>query len=122
MRPIHIKIALLLCLIGLFIDLSYIPLQKEEYGEGWLLIFAFKAFVSILWFVAFILIYRGFGWLRFIYSALVLFGVIRYSLEGLDIFLEFYVMSSFLLSISASVLWFTPQSNQWFKHAKAKVS
>jgi hypothetical protein len=122
MRPIHIKIALLLCLIGLFIDLSYIPLHKEEYGEGWLLIFAFKAFVSILWFVAFILIYRGFGWLRFIYSALVLFGVIRYSLEGLDIFLEFYVMSSFLLSISASVLWFTPQSNQWFKHAKAKVS
>ena len=122
MRPIHIKIALLLCLIGLFVDLSYIPLHKEEYGEGWLLLFSFKTFITILWFAAFILIYRGFGWPRFIYSALVLFGIIRYSLEGLHLFLDFYIMSSFLLSISACILWFTPQSNQWFKHVKTKVS
>jgi len=122
MRPIHVKVALLFCLIGLVIDLSFIPLHKEDYGEGWILFFALKGLVSILWFVSFILIYRGFGWPRYVYTIFVLLAIIRYSIAGLDNFLDFYVTSSFLLSIGAVILWFTPQSNQWFKQVKERVS
>jgi len=122
MRPTQLKIALLFCLIGLLIDVLYIPINKELYDGQWLLMFGIKSFVSFLWLITFILIYRGFGGLRFVYAIFFILGLGRIIYLGALPYLDIYILTSLFLSAAAIVLWFLPASNQWFKQLKVVAS
>jgi len=122
MRPIQLKLALLFGFIGLLIDLLYIPFNQVLYGEHWLMMFGFKGFVSFLWLIAFTLIYRGFGGLRFVYSIFFVWALGRIIYSGVFLHLDIYVYASLLLSATSIVLWFLPESNKWFQQAKVIAS
>ncbi|WNC68608.1 hypothetical protein RI845_00325 [Thalassotalea nanhaiensis] len=122
MRPIQLKLAILFCFIGLLINLAYIPLNMESYGTGWLIIFAVKLFVSFFWAAAFILILKGSSWPRYVYSAFVIYALVKTVYLGAFSLLDFWVITSLLASFGAIILWFLPQSNNWFKVIKNQAS
>jgi hypothetical protein len=115
MRPTQFKLAVLFCIVGLVIDLLYIPLNKELYEGHWVMVFGVKSVISFLWLIAFVLIFRGFGGLRYVYTIFVIWALGRIIYSGTLLSLDIYILVSLFLSIAACVLWFLPISNQWFK-------
>jgi hypothetical protein len=115
MRPTQFKLAVLFCLIGLIIDLLYIPLNKELYEGHWVMVFGVKSVISFFWLIAFVLIFRGFSGLRYVYTIFVIWALGRIIYSGTLLNLDVYVLMSLFLSIAACILWFLPISNRWFK-------
>jgi len=122
MRPIQLKLAILFCVIGLLIDVLYVPFHKELYGGHWVMVFGVKSAISFLWLISFILIFRGFGSLRYIYTAFVIYGLSRIVYSGASLNLDIHFLVSLLLSITACILWFLPTSNKWFQARKVVVA
>lgn len=122
MRPTQLKLALLFCIIGLLIDVLYVPFNKELYDGHWVMVFGVKSAISFLWLIAFILIFRGFGGLRFVYTAFVIWGLGRIIYSGSTLNLDMHILMSLFLSITACTLWFLPISNRWFKKDRVVAS
>jgi hypothetical protein len=113
MRPIQLKLALFCCFVGILIDVLFVPFNKELYGSNWVVVFGLKSVISIILLIVLVLIFRGFGSLRYLYTAFVIFGVARIFYFGA--FFGMHSLMSLLLGILAGVLWFLPTSNKWFK-------
>ena len=122
MRPTQLKLAILFCIIGLLVDVLYVPFNKELYDGHWVMVFGVKSAISFLWLISFILIFRGFGSLRYIYTAFVIWGLSRIIYSGASLNLDIHILISLLLSITACILWFLPTSNKWFKTSRVVAS
>ena len=116
MRPIQLKLALFLCIAGILIDVLFVPFNKELYGSDWVIVFGIKSVISFILLIVLVLIFRGFGSLRYLYTAFVIWGLGR--IFYFAAFFGMHSLMSLLLSILACVLWFLPPSNKWFKNAK----
>ena len=121
-RPIELKIALLLAFFGVLVDFGFIIANRLLLGDGWIILFSVKGFVSIFYIVFFVLAYNGRAWVRFVYAVLFVFGFVRFAGEDIALFLNPWVVSSAVFSLAALVLWFFPNTNEWYRLVRTAVA
>lgn len=73
---------------------------------------------AALWLTVAYLIYRGRGWLRFVYTAVMIAGL-AFIAQG-DI-RDPVIVAGAWLSVAPCVLWFLPASNRWFSAGSRPV-
>ena len=117
-RPMSLKLAYALALLGIGVGLVSTILEKDLYGDGWVLILPARIFFAIIWLTMLTLALNGRRWVRYVFGALVLLGLLRIGYYYPDHLIKEGLWLLYLPSTVAAALFFSPAANAWYRNVR----
>lgn len=114
-RPLALKAAVTMALLGIGLGLIFTILEIESYGDGWVIFVPARIFMAIIWLVVMILALNGRGWVRYLFGGFVLIGLLRVGYFYPDHLLKEGLWLFHLPPVIAMVLFSSPSTNKWYK-------
>lgn len=119
-RPLALKLAFASAVLGLFIGIGMIVLNREAYGVGWILFLFARIFISIVWLTLLILALNGRNWARYLYSGFSVFGLFWNGYRHPDALSDPSIWFFTIPTLLAALLFFLPQCNNWYETVRSK--